>query len=321
MAMSPLVSVVIPAFNAQEHLATAIDSVLRQTHRYLELIVVDDGSEDHTRDVAEAVKDERVRVISQRNRGLGSARNRGLANTTGTLVAFLDADDWWLPTKLEVQLEAFAQEPQLVVVGCFMQYVSVQRGPLGITGQTVDEGEQTLVAQARLTPFPVGSSALVRREALEAIGGFDEGLRSIPGLVEDLDAISRLAQVGRIGCVPHVLAMYRIHGASASARHFSSQRHGVRFIIERRRLELEGESLTWDAFASRYTPTMSERRTDLVASWYRGAGLSVAENRLAKALFLGVGASVLGPTYTFCRLLRHRPWRYLGQRHRTEGPL
>lgn len=108
MASPPLVSVVIPAFNAERFLAQAIASVLGQTWRGLECIVVDDGSTDGTGSVARSFADERMVHIRKENEATVSlARNAGIAAARGDFVAFLDADDVWLPEKVELQLELF----------------------------------------------------------------------------------------------------------------------------------------------------------------------------------------------------------------------
>ena len=109
----PRVSVVIPAFNAARYIRDAVDSVLEQTLKNLEIIVVDDGSADDTHRVL-AVYGERIRYLPQPNSGVSTARNRGIEAARGEFVAFLDADDYFLcPTKLEEQIARFESQPQL----------------------------------------------------------------------------------------------------------------------------------------------------------------------------------------------------------------
>ena len=106
MAASPQVSVVIPTYNRAHILGRAIDSVLQQTHRDLELIIVDDGSSDGTAALVRGIEDPRVRYVHQQNRGVSAARNRGIAEARAEWLAFLDSDDEWLPQKLERQFSA-----------------------------------------------------------------------------------------------------------------------------------------------------------------------------------------------------------------------
>jgi glycosyltransferase involved in cell wall biosynthesis len=111
---TPLVSCIVPVFNGERYLAEALDSVLGQTYRALEVIVVDDGSTDGTPAVVRTFG-ARVRCVTQPNAGLAAARNRGLAAATAELVAFLDADDLWLPEKIACQMERFRARPELEV--------------------------------------------------------------------------------------------------------------------------------------------------------------------------------------------------------------
>ncbi len=104
-----LVSVIIPTYNRAGHVGCAVRSVLTQTHEDLELIVVDDGSTDSTREILSGFKDKRLKAVDQENKGVAAARNLGLGLARGRYVAFLDSDDYWLEKKLELQL-GFMQE-------------------------------------------------------------------------------------------------------------------------------------------------------------------------------------------------------------------
>src|SRR5689334_19281127 len=108
-------SVVIPAYNYGRYLGRAIDSALAQTRPVDEIIVVDDGSTDNTREVAESFG-ERIIYVYQKNKGLSAARNTGIRKATGDWVAFLDADDWWHPDKIKRQLEAASKDPEIGLV-------------------------------------------------------------------------------------------------------------------------------------------------------------------------------------------------------------
>ena len=112
----PLVSVIIPAFNRTDHLPRATESVLRQTFRDFELIIVNDGSSDSTGEYISSVEDPRCRHFFQPNRGVSSARNLGIKNAAGTYMAFLDSDDEWKPTKLARQSEALEENPGYLAV-------------------------------------------------------------------------------------------------------------------------------------------------------------------------------------------------------------
>jgi glycosyltransferase involved in cell wall biosynthesis len=297
-----LVSVIIPAYNADQFVGDAIKSVLTQSHENLELIVVDDGSTDRTAEIAEAFDDPRLHVLRERNSGPAGARNHGLALARGDVIAFLDADDYWLPEKLERQLRTLEADEQVSAVGCLMHYRSSNGRVLGVTGQTVDEHDQERIVRGQLLPFPL-SSSLFRRSTLDIVGEFDETLRDA---AEDLDLMARVASKGRFVCVDEVLGAYRIHPGSLSVHKFALQRAQTRFIRARLRERENGADLSWEEFASRYRPSLRQRHDDLVRVWYRSAGLNAAERRWSKALLFGLLAVVLGPRYTLKRFRRQR---------------
>src|SRR5436190_9018266 len=121
------VSVVIPTYNYARYLGAAIDSALQQTHAPLEVIVVDDGSTDDTPRLLDGYGD-RIRVIRQKNSGVAAARNAGVREARGELIAFLDSDDLWKPRKLELQIARFEADPGLGLVHCGAETLDDQNG-------------------------------------------------------------------------------------------------------------------------------------------------------------------------------------------------
>lgn len=113
MEASPQVSIIIPAFNAASTIIKAVESVLSQSYCNFELIIIDDGSTDSTLKVVNSLTDSRIKIFTQTNAGVSSARNKGIFLSRGNLIAFLDADDVWLPKKLEIQLDYFEKKPYL----------------------------------------------------------------------------------------------------------------------------------------------------------------------------------------------------------------
>lgn len=305
------VGVVIPAYQAEHFVLGAVRSVLAQTYPHLDLIVVDDGSNDRTGAVVTGVKDPRLRLVRQENAGVARARNEGARLVGGDLVAFLDADDLWAPEKLARQVAALDQHPTWACVGSFMHHIDARGRRLGVTGEAVDEPTRRKVAAADLLPCPI-SSVLFRREAFISLGGFDESLvKHVPAMIEDLDLMARLASGHPFGVLSDPLGGYRIHGASASAVHFRNQRDGARFL--RARIE-KGGRLTWEDFADRQRPSLQRWRADTAAYLYRSAGLSAAERRWGAVALFGVGALALGPLYTAKRLRLQRGRLRSGER-------
>jgi glycosyltransferase involved in cell wall biosynthesis len=305
-----LVTVVIPAYNAARYLTDALDSALKQTYAAVEVVVIDDGSTDETPRLLSTVSDPRVRVVRTTNQGVGAARNLGWRLGRGDFVAFLDADDRWFPPKLATQVEFLREHPEVGLVGCLMRYQTPAGELLGVTGVApLSSRDREAIRQAKLMPFPI-SSVVVRRSVLEDLGGFDEQLpRAFPGQVEDIDLVARAARKVVVDSIPLVLGAYRVHAFSASERHFTSQRVGVRFVRARLRERDAGRDLEVAAFLASYRPTLAQRWGDATARLYRRAGLAVAERRWLAAVGYGLASAFLGPRYTIRRLGRQRPWK------------
>jgi glycosyltransferase involved in cell wall biosynthesis len=206
----PLVSVIIPNYNYARFLPQAIQSVLAQSYPHHEIVVVDDGSTDDSRTVLRSYG-ERIRFIEQRNQGVSAARNRGVAESRGELIAFLDADDVWLPLKLERQVQRALDEPKPGLVHCGVEEIDEKGARL----QTHLDGLEGSVAKDLLLfERPVilggGSGILIPRATFEAVGGFDERLSTSA----DWDFYCRIALNQPVGFVPEVLMQYRVHGTN-----------------------------------------------------------------------------------------------------------
>lgn len=199
----PRVSVIIPAYNAAWCIRRAVDSVLAQEYRDFELIVVDDGSHDTTAEIL-ADYGVAVQIVRQPNGGLSRARNTGIAYAKGVYVAFLDADDWWLPRKLVRQVAQMEGHPELL-------FCSTTTTVLTPEGQRLPDwrckpGEGSALAcifQANAHVAGSGSGVLARREVFTRAGGFDESLRSL----EDIDMWMRLAALGGYACIDEPLTV------------------------------------------------------------------------------------------------------------------
>lgn len=217
-----LVSVVIPAYNAERFLERTLRSAAAQTHPTLEIIVVDDGSTDTTRDIAvkAAEADERIKVISVANGGVARARNTGIEHARGDYVAFLDADDLWHPTKIALQVAALeAAEPTWAA--CY-----ALKRPIDADDFTWRPGSSRrrsgyILAQLLFGRFVGnGSSLLVRRTAALNVGGFDPSYADAGiGGCEDLDFELKLAARYRIAAVPQFLVGYRFHADMMSSNY------------------------------------------------------------------------------------------------------
>lgn len=194
----PLVSVIIPTYNRATFIPDAIESVLGQTYKHLELIIVDDGSTDETQAVLSHYGD-KVRVLRQQNAGPAIARNRGIAVARGDIIAFLDSDDQWLPSKLERQVESLrlaGPEVTCSLCNCTVHYANGTKTSTFAIADTIPECETGIwlnPAEVLLNRFVMFNQAVaIRREVLERVGYFDETLK----FGEDYDLPFRLAMEG-----------------------------------------------------------------------------------------------------------------------------
>ncbi len=297
---APAVSVIMAVHNGADYVREAACSVLSQTHRQLELIVVDDGSSDGSGDIVRRLGDDRVRVVRQQQSGVAGARNRGLAEAEHDMIAFIDHDDIWFADKLSTQLPRFDAD-DVGVVGSYMTYLS-DRGPTRATsGQRCDE-QLERIAEARLMPFPL-SSMVARAHLVQRLGGFDATLAEV-GQVEDLDLLSRIARQARIVTVPRPLGYYRVHGGAASFRTFYQMRRGTRFLQDRVEATAAGEELTWEEWSSTMRESWNQRRRDRARFLYRTAGFQIVSGRRSRGMGNLVFASALAPGYVVPRLRR-----------------
>lgn len=202
-ASDPLVSVVMPAYNVAWCIARAIDSVLAQDYRSRELIVVNDGSTDGTLAVLQGYGGT-ITVIDQENRGMSAARNEGIRGARGTYVAFLDADDWWLPGKLSRQVELMQGRPE---IGFCSTVARVEDGDGRLLNlwRCPNGGTDILATIFSQNAAIAGgcSAVVVRKDLLDRVGLFDESLRGF----EDPDLWMRLAAVSGYACIDQTLAV------------------------------------------------------------------------------------------------------------------
>ncbi|MDA2909713.1 glycosyltransferase family 2 protein [Nitrospiraceae bacterium AH_259_D15_M11_P09] len=203
---SPQVSVVIPVYNGERYLAEAIQSVVGQTYRDFELIVVDDGSTDGSALVARSFGDA-VRYYYQKNGGLSKARNAGIALARATYIAFLDHDDLWMPHKLVRQVDYLNGHPDAGVVYSQCHVIKKGKVPSLLYSKPVEQDPFSIIRTGRGLQM---SGPMFRKSVLEKVGGFDEAFRSAIGY-EDTDMTIRLADVTTFAYVPEVLVLYRVH--------------------------------------------------------------------------------------------------------------
>lgn len=223
---APLVSVMIPSYNPGPYLAEAIESVLAQTYEPLELIVVDDGSTDGSGEIAEGYGDA-LTFVRQENGGNGAARNTAVAHSQGELYAFLDADDRFLPTKIERQVSTMLERPEVdIVFGHVREFVSPDLPP---------EIAERLRAPVPDAPWAAPNLMLVRREAFERVGPFSTDLR----VGVTVDWYARASEQGLVTeMLPEVVLERRLHASNNGIRERDARYqylHVLKASMDRRR--------------------------------------------------------------------------------------
>jgi glycosyltransferase involved in cell wall biosynthesis len=299
----PLVSVVVPADNAAWSLDETLASVCAQTHRDIEVLVVDDGSTDSTAEVATAwsQRDSRVRLISKPNGGVASARNRGMREARGVYVAPIDADDLWEPDNLERQVAALeAAGPDACMAFAESVFVDSNDRPLPAAvwcpwetrTDTPKPPETDFRGLLLRNSVANGSAAVFRRDRMLEAGGYDEGLRAAGGQgAEDWKLTLTLAARGRVVYVSAPTVRYRMSYDSMSSGAVPAMRRGVLMVIDHARRH--GPPLApWNYWHA---------RTRMLV-WMLPRALRSGQWR--QALSLAVGAFVLNPLWW----VKPEPW-------------
>lgn len=251
---APAVSVVIPAYNAERTIGATLDSVLAQSLRDFEIIVVNDGSRDETGAVLgsyAARHPDRITVIHQQNMGQAAARNNGIAAARGRFIAFNDADDVWAPEKLERQLHFLESNPEIGL--CYTEGMTIdehgrEKVPFGATPEFTGRCFETLITRNNI----IGSSVMVRRAVLDDVGAFNPALRAC----ENWELWTRIARKYPLALIDEKLSFYRQHGSNMS-KDIDRMRENRLAAIQHNRRQYDGvvsniEALTRNALYLAY---------------------------------------------------------------------
>ncbi|QDV39707.1 glycosyltransferase family 2 protein [Tautonia plasticadhaerens] len=207
------VSVIIPTYNSGSFVTAAVESALGQSVQPFEIIVIDDGSTDATSHVLKPYMGS-IRYYQQPNAGLSAARNRGIAAAMGDLIAFLDADDIWLPNKLALQMETLEKHPEAALVHSDVYFWDNETGERAIRNKMRHGYTGRCYHQFFRRNAVCPSTVLVRRECLDRIGGFDEQIRR--PTTQDYDLWWRIARRYDLAYLDRPTVLYRLHSGNAS---------------------------------------------------------------------------------------------------------
>lgn len=229
---SPLVTVVTPAYNVGWCIGRAIDSVRDQNFSNWEMIVTNDGSSDDTATVLSSYGDA-IRVIEQENRGMSAARNAAIGEARGAYIAFLDADDWWLPEKLSRQVAVLEEQPHIGFCSTAARVENQDGRLLNLWNCPSDSGDMLRTLFVKNAAIAGGcSGVMVRKHLLDEVGSFDESLKGF----EDPDLWIRLAAVSGYTCIPEPLAVILRQEKSVSRNLDSMREAALRSIRKNRAL-------------------------------------------------------------------------------------
>lgn len=210
----PKVSIIIPTYNRAKLISRAIESVLAQTYKDYEIIIVDDGSTDNTQEVL-AVYMDRIRYVRQSNKGISGARNRGIGEVQGEYVAFLDSDDTWVPEKLAVQVEVLDRNKKVGIVYSRMQIFDEEGKPCGFKPE--EKTGKNYLELLEIRGDITTSTVVTRKECFDKVGVFDPNLPPM----EDFDMWLRISRFYDIYEVESpILAHYFDHSHQATKNPF-----------------------------------------------------------------------------------------------------
>ncbi|MHC4882565.1 MAG: glycosyltransferase family 2 protein [Planctomycetota bacterium] len=303
------ISVVIPAYNAEKHIARAIESVLAQTRPAEEIIVVDDGSSDGTAEVVRSFGD-KVILIQQPNAGVSVARNKGIEHATGDWIAFLDSDDEWLPEKLKLQSEHLSRNPDLRWTFTNMSWDKERRGfvkPIHPTDHLNKNAIDAECFEDYLTAYTQSFFAstitlMIHRSVFDSVGLFEPGMKR----AQDNDLWYRIAyQYPKVGYLSEPLAIYHLDTPGSSTKINDS----ADFMIDlvRRHEELSIKYNRDEAFRPCVTHMLQNWIRQLERQHRRNDACLLLKEfndylpvRFCREMFFRLSVPVLGPALAEC---------------------
>jgi len=265
---TPLFSVVIPCYKVANYIGDCLESVLAQTFKSFEIICVDDGSPDNTSEIISQYSDDRIRVIHQMNRGLSGARNTGISVSRGIFIALLDADDLWLPTKLEEHFKHLQSDPHIGISYCASEFIDEDGKSMGI-GQQPKLTDITPKEIFCRNPIGNGSAAVIRKSLLNSVSRvrqigkltrfeyFDENMRQS----EDVEFWLRVALVTKYKFegIDTALTKYRVNMSGLSAN-LDKQYASWLYSVQQNKQLNETFIKQWFSLASAYQKRYLSRR-------------------------------------------------------------
>jgi Glycosyltransferases involved in cell wall biogenesis len=298
------VSIIMPAFNAEDTIGEAIASALNGTHQNLEILVIDDCSTDATEKTVTdmAAKDQRIKYYKNpTNLGAYKSRNLMMEAATGQFLAFLDSDDTWEPNKLEECLKMLKQHPEIKSVGHALRYIDKRGNKVGyIPTYPTNEEELQEVQENGTIPWVFPTALVVEREAILEIGGFLEWK-----VAADTELMARLAQKHGMLATKMPLGNYRVLGNSLTDKYWLDKRLAIDCVKENQLRRIRGQSeLTLteyrEIFFQNLPPLkkLNKLREIAATRFMRKAGESWLNREILSTLVYGIATTALNPQAT-----------------------
>ena len=302
MKNTPFISVIMPVHNGGEFLKDAIDSILSQTWKDIELIIIDDGSTDTSADIIKSYRDDRIKSIRQTNHGLAYTLNKGLGLAKGDFIARMDQDDISLPSRLEKQMQYMAYNTKLGVLGTFFTYMDEQGSSLQTT---ITSPTKPLDVQRSLyTVNPLGhGTVMIRKAAWQEAGGYNDDYEP----AGDYELWCRIAEKWELGVLPESLYWYRINPKGISASNNDRQHEMAHKISEEQWskpfLFKPYKDIVADAL---YYRNLSPLFGQSTYNQYISEQVSIANGLLARREHIITGAKTMLAAMKFDRTVRKR---------------
>lgn len=268
----PLVSVIMPAYNAADYIARAIESVLIQNYRNFEMIVVDDGSEDKTADIVRGFKNDSIKYFYKENGGVASARNFGVSKAAGSFIIMLDSDDMMMPDYIARHLKEFERHPDMDMVYCDDLLIDEQDKPVRVIKRPEYSDSNTFISDMFRCGFPVVHfKTCIRKNVFDKLGFYDEHLI----VAEDYDMMRRFVEQDlKMHHLPAALYLRRLTTTSSLSRNFNPEKANCHFEVVRRFTQTFAPEqlfpdVQWHHLPAGQKPLLAKCKTALV---YLGIG-------------------------------------------------
>ncbi|MBQ6616503.1 MAG: glycosyltransferase [Thermoguttaceae bacterium] len=299
------ISVVMSVYNGERYLSLAIESVLKQTFKDFEFIIVDDGSTDRSLEIIRKYekKDSRIRVLVQENQGLAAALNNGIAMARGKYIARMDDDDISLPNRLQLQYEFMESHPEIVASSCNVIVINKWGDEYDlwkreVDSSVIDSNHVNLGYTSLCHP-----SAIIKKSAFDAVGGYSSDIR----YAQDLDLWLKMGEYGALTNLPEALILYRFHNNAASGAHRQEQYKCVLLAVTRAR---QRRGITEDSFSQIYSGELVPNEKTIL---YKTAQYQFKKKRYFKAAIYYFSWFIkefpsLFSDWLAKRLIPHSPW-------------